>query len=213
MLHSVVRRPPDLLVTARARRYQMPAPRASETLKMLTDHMYALCNHRSMHALPTGLIETPGSLDSQELLDAIVCASRALVGVAARSLADIGEEVTLAQYRMLVLLCSRGPQRISDLAQLLGVNASTAVRMCDRLVAKGLARRRRMASDRRSVRAGATKAGQLLVGEVTDRRRSEIARIVETMAPESRGVFVEALRAFAESAGEVPDQCWSVGWE
>ena len=38
-------------------------------------------------------------------------ASRALVGVAARSLAGVGEEVTLPQYRMLVLLCSRGPQR------------------------------------------------------------------------------------------------------
>jgi len=151
--------------------------------------------------------------DSQEFVDAVVSASRALVGVAARSLAGLEEEVTIAQYRMLVLLCSRGPQRVSDLAHALGVNASTAVRMSDRLVVKRLVRRQRMAKDRRSVRVGATPTGRSLVGEVTERRRGEIARIVDAMAPESRAVFVEALRAFAAAAGEVPEQSWSAGWE
>lgn len=151
--------------------------------------------------------------ESREVVDAVLRASRALVGVAARSLAGLEGEVTLAQYRMLVLVCSRGPQRLADMAHALGVSPSTATRMSDRLVGKRLARRQRMSIDRRSVRVGATAAGRDLVGEVTRRRRAEIARIVATMRPESAELLIAALRSFAEAAGEVPEQSWSAGWE
>jgi DNA-binding MarR family transcriptional regulator len=151
--------------------------------------------------------------ESLQVVDAVVGASRALVGVAARSLAGVEGEVTLAQYRMLVVLCSRGAQRVADLSQALGVNPSTATRMSDRLVAKGLARRHRLVSDRRTVKVAATALGRELVDEVTDIRRREVARIVGAMTPESQRLLVEALRAFADAAGEVPEQSWSVGWE
>jgi hypothetical protein len=65
------------------------------------------------------------------LVDAVLGASRALVAVAARSLATVAEDVTLAQYRALIELASRGPQRLADLATALGVEPSTATRMCD----------------------------------------------------------------------------------
>jgi hypothetical protein len=39
-----------------------------------------------------------------------------LVAVAARTLAALNVEVTLPQYRVLVALASRGPQRTVDLA-------------------------------------------------------------------------------------------------
>ena len=45
-----------------------------------------------------------------ELVDTVLAASRALVAVAARSLAAAGDEVTLPQYRALVVLAARGPQ-------------------------------------------------------------------------------------------------------
>ena len=50
----------------------------------------------------------------------MLTASRLLVAVAARSLADAGEEVTLTQYRSLVVLASRGPQRVAALAEARG---------------------------------------------------------------------------------------------
>ena len=84
-------------------------------------------------------------------VDAVVTASRALIGVATMSLGATAEETTLAQYRTLVVLSSRGPQRMVDLAAALGVTASTAGRMCDRLVRKGLIRRQRARADRRTV--------------------------------------------------------------
>ena len=40
-------------------------------------------------------------------VDAVLVASRVLVGVAARSLAAIEDTITLVQYRTLVLLASR----------------------------------------------------------------------------------------------------------
>ncbi len=139
-------------------------------------------------------------------------ASRALVAVAARSLADLAEDVTLPQYRALVELAARGPQRPADLASALGVDPSTATRMCDRLVRKQLVQRRRISADRRGVRISLTPAGRTLVEEVTRRRRAEIAQILQRMPRADRASALRALRVFADAAGEVPEQDWSLGW-
>src|ERR1700761_6748333 len=50
------------------------------------------------------------------IVDAVLTASRTLVAVATRSLGAAAEHTTIAQYRMLVVLASRGPQRIVGLA-------------------------------------------------------------------------------------------------
>lgn len=139
-------------------------------------------------------------------------ASRALVAVAARSLAVVAEDVTLAQYRALIELAARGPQRLADLADALAVDRSTATRMCDRLVRKRLVARRRGSEDRRVVRVSLTVQGAELVAEVSRRRRAEIRRIVRRMPASSRPLVMTALQAFAQAAGEVPEQDWSLGW-
>lgn len=148
-----------------------------------------------------------------ELVDAVLGASRALVAVAARSLAGVAEDVTLPQYRFLIELASRGPQRLADLATALGVDRSTATRMCDRLVRKRLVTRRRAREDRRTVRVSLTAAGGKLIAEVSRRRRVEIATIVQRMPKAHHDPVVRALRAFADAAGEVPEQDWSLGWD
>ncbi|MFZ0376596.1 MAG: hypothetical protein WAL38_02105, partial [Solirubrobacteraceae bacterium] len=63
----------------------------------------------------------PAENDGDELVVAVLGASRALVAVAARSLANVAEDVTLAQYRVLIELAARGPQRPADLATALRV--------------------------------------------------------------------------------------------
>lgn len=139
-------------------------------------------------------------------------ASRALVAVAARSLAGLAEDVTLPQYRVLIELAIRGPQRVAELAEILRVDRSTATRMCDRLVRKRLVSRRRETADRRAVRISLAPAGAKLISEVSERRRGEIGRIVRRMPNADRPAALKALRAFAEAAGEVPEQDWSLGW-
>ena len=141
-------------------------------------------------------------------VDAVLTASRSLVAVATRSLGAAAEETTIAQYRALVVLASRGPQRLVDLAGALDVAPSTAGRMCDRLVRKDLVRRHRGRADRRAVLVSITAAGREVVDQATARRRELIADILGTLPVQEQRTVAEGLRAFAEAAGEIPDSQW-----
>ena len=109
---------------------------------------------------------------SEDAVQALMLASRAFVGLAARSLAAVDGDVTLPQFRTLVVLAVRGPQRSIDIAEELRVNPSTGTRMCDRLIRKGLVRRIRSTTDRRVVRLRLTRNGWTgtVTGVLTDPR-------------------------------------------
>ncbi|SCF14169.1 DNA-binding transcriptional regulator, MarR family [Micromonospora viridifaciens] len=145
-------------------------------------------------------------------VEALMAASRAFVGLAARSLADLDAEVTLPQFRALVVLAAQGPQRAADISAELQVAPSTGTRMCDRLIRKGLVRRTRSSSDRRVVLLRLTPAGLALVQEVIRRRRTELSRIVAATSAYWQPAVTEALTAFAAAAGEVPEQEWWLGF-
>jgi DNA-binding MarR family transcriptional regulator len=148
----------------------------------------------------------------EEVVDAVLRASRALVAVAARSLVEIDHEVTVPQFRALVILASRGPLNPGTFAEALGVHSSTATRMGDRLEAKRLITRQVPANNRREVVIALTPRARDLVDSVTRKRRREIARVVESVPDDLRQSMVHALRAFGDAAGELPDDSWSVGW-
>lgn len=141
---------------------------------------------------------------SDEVADVFLIASRALVGVAARSLAEV-EEVTLPQFRALVVLATRGSLTVSELAHRLDIHPSTATRLCDRLVRKRLIRRVEGRPDRRETDIVLASAGRRLVDRVTSRRRRDLAAIAKRMSAEQRQYALAGLRAFAEAAGESPD--------
>jgi DNA-binding MarR family transcriptional regulator len=144
----------------------------------------------------------------ETVLDAVLTASRTLVAVATQSLGAAAEETTIAQYRALVVLASRGPQRMVDLARSLNVTPSTAGRMCDRLLRKGLIRRQRARADRREVLVSITSAGRQVVDTATERRRMLLAQILARVPVQQRPAIAEAFRSFAGAAGEVPDSEW-----
>jgi DNA-binding MarR family transcriptional regulator len=154
--------------------------------------------------------------DAGELADSVegvLLASRALVGVAARSLAAVEDKVSLPRFRVLVVLASRGPSALHAVADALGVNPSTATRTCDRLVADGLIDRREDPVDRRLVRLTITRRGQRLVDTVVARRRDALADILARLTPVQRQTLTEAFSAFAAAAGESdPNDAFSLGW-
>jgi DNA-binding MarR family transcriptional regulator len=158
-------------------------------------------------------MQAPDAELPDSVIDAVLSASRVLVAVAARSLSDIAEEVTLTQYRTLVVLASRGPQNLAGLADAIGVTPATATRMCDRLVKKMLVVRQPEQDDRRQVRLALSKKGSRLVSTVTNRRRREIETIMSAIDPGEQSILVMALGRFAAAAGEVPEQGWSSGWD
>jgi DNA-binding MarR family transcriptional regulator len=147
-------------------------------------------------------------LVDETAVDAVLTASRALVAVATMSLGAAAEDTTIAQYRALVVLASRGPQRMVDLAAALGVTPSTAGRMCDRLVRKGMIRRQRARADRRAVQVSITPAGRQVVDQATARRRALIAGILGKLPAGQQPAVADALQAFARAAGEIPDRLW-----
>jgi DNA-binding MarR family transcriptional regulator len=146
--------------------------------------------------------ETPGMPDA--VVDALMRASRALVAITARSLSSVNEEVTLAQFRTLVVLSTRGPQTVTALAEHLDVHASTMTRMCTRLVARGLVVRVPSAVDRREVVITLSPSGTQLVDDVIQNRRREFDAIVHKISDTEQSAVITALEAFAQAAGEGP---------
>ena len=150
-----------------------------------------------------------------ELVTALLTASRGLVGVSARSLSGLDDGVTLAQFRTLVVLQAHGASRLNRLAERLGVNSSTALRTVDKLIVGGLVERRENQQDRREVVIELTRRGRRLVDEVTARRKAAIEEIVAAMPVEHRRHFVDALLSFAEAADEPlasSDSATLLGW-
>jgi DNA-binding MarR family transcriptional regulator len=148
-----------------------------------------------------------------DLVTAVLTASRVLVGVAAASLAGTEATLTLAQFRMLAMLDAHGETNLNRLADSLRVSSSTAVRMVDRLLAAGLVTRHENPGNRREVVLALSRSGAEVVWRVTDRRRAAIARIVRQMPTDKRAELIEALNAFAEAAGEPRDAgAAAFGW-
>jgi DNA-binding MarR family transcriptional regulator len=150
----------------------------------------------------------PEALVEGAVVDAVLTASRTLVAVSTRSLGAAAEHTTIAQYRMLVVLASRGPQRMVDLAAALDVAPSTVGRMTDRLVRKQLARRHRARTDRRAVVVSLTAAGRQVVDEATARRRVLIEDILAKLPAQQQQAIASAFEAFAAAAGEIPEHLW-----
>jgi len=136
---------------------------------------------------------------------AVLTASRALLAVVARSLGPAMEQVTLPQFRVLVVLSSAGrPVRSGELAAALGVHPSTFSRTADRLVAGGWVRRAANPGSRRETFIELTSQGSALVDRVTRRRHAEISDIMSRLSSQERAEVRAGMQAFARAAGEPP---------
>jgi DNA-binding MarR family transcriptional regulator len=133
-------------------------------------------------------------------IDAVVSTSRVLVALAARALAQVGDDLTLPQFRMLVVLAEAGPQTIAQLAAQLDVHGSTATRMCTRLAAKQMVSKRASTGDRREVLVTLRSQGGRIVDTVARRRQTEIATVVARLSVGQRRALADALTAFADAA-------------
>lgn len=135
-------------------------------------------------------------------VDATLTASRALLGVVARSVASALEVVTLPQFRILVVLVGSGPMRIGALAERMHAVPSTFSRTIDRMVTGGWVERSASPDSRREVMIEASSHGRQLVTHVTELRRREISTVLNSMSQDDRRIVMEALAKFSAAAGE-----------
>jgi DNA-binding MarR family transcriptional regulator len=141
--------------------------------------------------------------------DAFITVSRALVGIAVRSINAAPVELTPAQHRLLVLLATGGDQTVGALADQLEVNASNASRLCDRLQKLGLVARDRSSTDGRAVDVSLTSAGLDLLEAVRAHRRDDLRRVLAQMSVADVEGSIKALTAFAQAAHEVGEAEWT----
>jgi len=160
------------------------------------------------------MAQTPDdSIPPDADIEAVLAGARALVAVAARSLAETADVLTVPQLRALMILATRGPLSLSELADDMGVHPSNATRACDRLVAADLVDRRDNPVDRRHLALELTPAGRQEIDDVIARRRAAVADILWRMTPAHRRALGRALAHFAAAAGEPrPSELWALGW-
>lgn len=125
-----------------------------------------------------------------------------MLAVVARTIGPALEEVSLPQFRVLVILVGAGPHRVGALADRLGAVTSTFSRAIDRMEAGGLVVRQPNPDSGREVLVAVTPAGRALVERVTVSRRAELVLILETLPDERLANLASALRDFAQAAGE-----------
>lgn len=131
----------------------------------------------------------------------VVDASVVGLGIVLRSLAPALEHVTLQQYRILVLLVTRGPMRAGDLAAELGLLPSGITRMVDRLVRDAYVSRN--VSGREVIVTAADTATEL-VDQVLTRRAAEFRGALRRMSAAERRAVQQAADALVRSAADAP---------
>lgn len=114
-----------------------------------------------------------------------------------RFVAAAGIALDKASYRLLSRLNEGGPLRLSDLAQITGVDLSTASRQVHHLEAAGLVQKATVEEDRRAALLSVTEAGHELVNRLIAARGAVITEILSGWTPQERRELATALTRLA----------------
>lgn len=106
------------------------------------------------------------------------------------------------QMDTLDLLAQQGSWRMSELAEALRVDPSTATRAVQRLVSAGLAERLPSGDDGRVVMVAITHPGRRRRAEVAVRRAELMGHLLGAFAPDERGHLADMLERFVASLDE-----------
>jgi DNA-binding MarR family transcriptional regulator len=140
------------------------------------------------------------SRELEVLAEEVLAASRALVAIAVQSLDDRAGDLTLVQYRSLVVLRYDEAMSTTALSAAIGVHQSTVTRASDHLVRKGLARKTRDDRDRRRTLIALTAAGEELVDAVMAARRDLVCDVLVHMPLPDAQRTAAVMRLFTEAA-------------
>lgn len=126
------------------------------------------------------------------------------IGITAVALAETPEvgELTLAQWRALVVAAGNDGVRIGELATRLGLSVPAASRLVRRVERRGLVSTARAEDDRRATNVSLTAAGRRTVDAVVGRRRRLIDLALERGADTPSGRTVRFLHDLAGQLGD-----------
>lgn len=107
--------------------------------------------------------------------------------------AILPEEMSLTQASALGTLRDRGPQRVTDLADLEGVRQPTCTGLVNTLEAQGWVTRTVDDADRRAVLVELTASGRQVLEEITEARASILDRYLGALTDAERDALAAAL--------------------
>ena len=96
----------------------------------------------------------------------------------------LSSDLTVAQLRVLLLLHTEGPMRMSAVATHLGIAISTATGLVDKLVAKTMVMREDDPEDRRLVICRLSDKGNKLSSDLWDFGRAQVERLLTGLTEE-----------------------------
>jgi DNA-binding MarR family transcriptional regulator len=137
------------------------------------------------------------------ITEELLTVSRLMIGLSAQALAEVDENITVQQFRSLMVLYKRGSTNLTTLAYQMGVQPSAAGRMVDRLVGTGLVERSPHPTSRRELLGSLTPRGQQAVEEINERRRAALMRILAEIPKSTCEELVRTLTGFNAAAAEL----------
>ena len=108
-------------------------------------------------------------------------------------------DLSVAQLRVLLVLQSQGPSRMSSIASVIGIALPTATGVVDNLVKKGLAIREYDPQDRRLVICKLSAQGQDLINKLWMSGRFQMENLLEGLSEEQLEKAHEVARILYEN--------------
>ena len=109
-------------------------------------------------------------------------------------------DLTMVQFKSLVLIINRKNISPSRLARVLGVTPANITGVVERLVKLGLVRRTESPDDRRVLWLEATDEGNRLLARVTERIADDMSSILELMTPAELAHLAQGLTALIRAS-------------
>ncbi len=116
-----------------------------------------------------------------------------------------GDVIDYSAFPILKLLTHQGPMRLSALAQVLGLDASTVSRHARQLEDKGLLERTEDPDDGRASRVAVSENGQACLAQGFETRRHVVATALEGFSDDERETLRTLLQRLVESLLTHPD--------
>lgn len=136
--------------------------------------------------------------------DSLLGAARAMMAISQLAAGALPERVSMVQLRALAALAGRPSTNLAEFAETLGLSASAASRLLDRLVAAGYASRSASPRTRREIALDLTPGGRDLLAAYDRHRLAALTDILDRLPESRRAAVIAALGeiAAATSPGE-----------
>lgn len=148
-------------------------------------------------------MQTEDAIMAMDVIEALETLMYGAVGMTAVALgAASAGELTISQWRALVVIGRSDATRVGVIGAAVGMSLPSASRLVRRLERRGLVSTERDEGDRRATLVRMTLAGRALRDDVINRRRTLMEEALATRSPRLPAALLPGLVALADAFGE-----------